>query len=111
MEGLLGERIRKIRKDRGLTQEELAELCSVVPPTVSRWEHGSLIPNSEHRIKIANALKIELNDLYDDVGQPVEMSLLIREIVGILQGMNKAEQEHILQYVISFEKFLQEHSR
>jgi len=36
----LGKRIAEIRKDRGLTQEGLAELCSVTRQTISNWENG-----------------------------------------------------------------------
>lgn len=56
----LGKRIRKIRNLRGLTQEKLAEKCSVSSACVSRWETGNLIPTRAHQEKIAMALEIQL---------------------------------------------------
>ena len=36
----LGKRIAEIRKDHNLTQEGLAEICSVTRQTISNWENG-----------------------------------------------------------------------
>ena len=41
----LSERIANYRKERGLTQEELAEKCSVTPQAVSKWENGLTSPD------------------------------------------------------------------
>ena len=41
----LNERIAYYRKERGLTQEELAEKCSVTPQAVSKWENGLTAPD------------------------------------------------------------------
>ena len=36
----MGQTIKKLRKERNLTQEELAELLNVTPQAVSKWEKG-----------------------------------------------------------------------
>lgn len=62
---LLGERIRELRKDRGFTQEQLAELVDVEQKHVSRLELGKSFPTIERLEKIADALNVPLRDLFD----------------------------------------------
>lgn len=101
----LGKRIREIRNLRGLTQEKLAEKCSVSSTCVSRWETGNLIPTRAHQEKIAMALEIQLGDLYiaSEVGLPP--NIIIKEIIETLSKMSPQEQQHILEYIQLFEKF------
>lgn len=40
MSGFFGQSLRKLRKDRGLTQEQLAQRLHVTRQTVSYWENG-----------------------------------------------------------------------
>lgn len=44
---MLSENIKTIRKSKGLSQEELAVKVNVVRQTVSKWEKGLSVPDSE----------------------------------------------------------------
>ncbi|MDY4574045.1 MAG: helix-turn-helix transcriptional regulator [Intestinibacter sp.] len=44
---MLGENIKTLRKNKGLTQEELAIRLKVVRQTVSKWEKGYSVPDAE----------------------------------------------------------------
>lgn len=46
-------RVRLLRKSLKLNQEEFAELLGVTQPTISRWERGNDIPDSENLAKLA----------------------------------------------------------
>lgn len=59
----LGEKIREIRKEKGLTQEELAELAKVDPKSIVEIENGKRNPTFKTINKIALALKISISDL------------------------------------------------
>ena len=61
----LGERIQQLRKLRGLTQSELAELIDAEVVTVSRIENGARFPKKENLENLANALNVEIKDLFD----------------------------------------------
>jgi len=61
----LGMRIQELRKLRGLTQSELAELIDAEIVTISRIENGSRFPKKENIENIANALHAEVKDLFD----------------------------------------------
>ena len=51
-----GHAIQRIRKERGLTQEQLAEMTDVASNSISRIERGLLIPALPTLIDICNAL-------------------------------------------------------
>jgi len=62
---LIGLRIKEIRKNKGLTQEELAELAETSPNYLSRMERGTENPTLEMFIKISRALKVDIRELFD----------------------------------------------
>ena len=57
----LGKRIAEIRKDRGLTQEGLAELCNVTRQTISNWENGKSYPDLETLVFISESFDVSLD--------------------------------------------------
>lgn len=61
---LLGARIKELRKKRGLTQEKMAELIEISPPSVSKIESGIYHPTEENIEKIANVLDVQVYELY-----------------------------------------------
>lgn len=50
---MLNENIRAIRKSRGLSQEELAIKLNVVRQTVSKWERGLSVPDSDMLVSLS----------------------------------------------------------
>ncbi|MBI5235646.1 MAG: helix-turn-helix transcriptional regulator [Deltaproteobacteria bacterium] len=62
---LMGYRIKELRRCKGLSQEELAERAETSPNYVSRMERGTENPTFDTLIKIANALEIEMWELFD----------------------------------------------
>lgn len=55
---IVGNRIKEIRKDNGLTQQQFGEILSVSQDTVSLWERGVSLPPSEIVIAIARKYAI-----------------------------------------------------
>ena len=60
----LGTRIKLIRKSKGFTQEILAELIGIEPPSLSYIETGKFAPSIETLQKISEALQVESWQLY-----------------------------------------------
>ena len=60
----LGKRIRKARKDRKITQEDLADRVGLHYTTVSRIERGISNPPVQTVNKIAKALRVDMSDLF-----------------------------------------------
>ncbi len=60
---MLNENIKAIRKSKGLTQEELAIKLNVVRQTISKWEQGLSVPDSEILISISEVLETPVSVL------------------------------------------------
>ena len=65
---MLNENIKRIRKSKGLSQEELAIKLNVVRQTVSKWENALSVPDSSMLIILANELDTTVSEL---LGEPV----------------------------------------
>ena len=61
---LLGSKIKAIRKQRGLTQEQLAEMVGIGTPNISYIECGKFAPAIDTLEKISTALNVEPYELY-----------------------------------------------
>ena len=57
----LGKRIAEIRKENRLTQEGLAEVCSVTRQTISNWENGKSYPDLETLVLISDTFDVSLD--------------------------------------------------
>ncbi len=60
---MLSENIKAIRKSKGLSQEELAIKLNVVRQTISKWEKGLSVPDSDMLISISEALETPVSTL------------------------------------------------
>ncbi len=60
---MLSENIKTIRKSKGLSQEELALKLNIVRQTISKWEKGLSVPDSELLISLSEALETPVSVL------------------------------------------------
>ena len=65
---VLGENIRRLRKKKGLTQEELAEAADVSSNFVGEIERGEKAASIDSLVKFAAALKIRVSELVRRLG-------------------------------------------
>jgi len=99
---VIGARIRSLRKTLGLTQEELAERASLANETISRVERGIQGATLDNYLALAEALDVNLKELFDIGDKNLEKIISqkrIREIVSILQDRKKADIELVFQIV------------
>lgn len=60
---MLSENIKAIRKSKGLSQEELAAQMHVVRQTISKWEQGLSVPDSDLLVSLSEALETPVSTL------------------------------------------------
>ena len=61
----IGEFLKQLRKEKGLTQEQLAEHFYVSSRSVSRWETGSNMPDVDMLIELADFYNVDIREIID----------------------------------------------
>ena len=77
----IGGFLRELRKERGVTQEQLAETLGVSSRTVSRWETGSNLPDLDLLMLLADYHGVELRELLDGERKDTKMNRELEETV------------------------------
>lgn len=90
----LGETIKAIRKQAGMTQDELAEAASVNRVTLARYENGTSKPGTEILSRIADALHVSTDVLLG--GGIDEMSDDDRDIWDLREQVRRDPERHYL---------------
>ena len=67
------ENLRKIRKERGLSQKELAERIGVPYQTITKYENTNVSPNITNIISIAKILKVSIDELVGYHAKPINL--------------------------------------
>ena len=84
---MLKDNIKTIRKSKGLSQEELAIKLNVVRQTISKWEQGLSVPDSELLVSLSDALDTPVSTLLgENITEQKEDSL--KEIAEKLEIIN-----------------------
>ena len=60
---MFGENLKKLRKEKGLSQQEVALRLHVVRQTVSKWEQGLSVPDADLLVKLADVLETDVSHL------------------------------------------------
>ena len=71
---MLSENIRAVRKSKGLSQEELAVKLNVVRQTISKWEQGLSVPDSNMLISLSEALDTPVSVLLGEIVEQTEVN-------------------------------------
>lgn len=64
---MLNENLKSLRKQKGITQEELAIKLNVVRQTISKWEKGLSVPDADMLINLADLLEVSTAQLLGDI--------------------------------------------
>lgn len=58
-----GERIKKFRKERGITIEQLSEMFYISPQAVCKWQQGKNLPEMSNLMFLCDILEVKIEDL------------------------------------------------
>ncbi len=85
---MLSENIKNLRKEKGMSQEELAAKLNVVRQTVSKWEQNLSVPDSEMLIKIAEVFEVPVSQLLGETVDVKDTKSELAEISQKLENLN-----------------------
>ena len=86
----IGTQIKTQRKQKGYTQEQLAEMLNVSTNTISRYERGSNFPSHEHMLHLVKILDLSTDEPYY---QKLNKTVSIDELNQLLKTLSPNHQE------------------
>ena len=92
---MINENIRKYRKKKGISQEEMAVKLNVVRQTVSKWENGLSVPDADILIRIAELLEVSVSQLLgmqEDINTNTDLSEELARLNEQLAQKKKREK-------------------
>ncbi len=98
----LGEHIRRARLEKGLSQENLAELLDITPTHIKHIESGHRKPSVEVLLKLASQLNMSVDNLVFQTENPENQ--MIRQIENLLPRCSKRDLNIVLDILNSMLK-------
>jgi len=86
MQETIGRVIRRLRKERGFTQEDLADALGVTAQAISKWENDVGIPDVSHFVPIANLFDVSIDVLFSRKGKSTDIQ--VKELLNALDCKN-----------------------
>ena len=91
----IGGFLRDLRKEKGFTQEQLAEQFGISRRTVSRWETGSNMPDLDLLIEMADFYDVELRELLDGERKSEKMDQELKKTVLQVADYSNEEKQKL----------------
>ena len=102
---MLNENIKALRKSKGLSQQDLADKLNVVRQTISKWEQGLSVPDSDLLIALSEALETPVSTLLGETVSPSEADEVKAlseklEIINLQFARRKAMRRSVLHWLL-----------
>lgn len=97
----IGAFLKRLRKEKNFTQEQLAEQLGVSNRTVSRWETGSNMPDISLLVEIAEFYNISVAELIDGERRNEDMNEEVREVADKMADYAGTEKTTIIRNIRS----------
>ena len=102
---MLGENIKAVRKSKGLSQQELAVKLNVVRQTVSKWEQGLSVPDSDLLIALSEALETPVSTLLGETIVETDADRLTAiseklEVINLQLAQRKTMRRAIIRWLL-----------
>lgn len=94
---MISENIKKYRKEKGMSQEELAIKLHVVRQTVSKWEEALSVPDAEVLIRMASVLEVPVSTLLGTEIENEDINRLTDELAQANEQLAGMQREKTVQ--------------
>lgn len=102
----IGQRIKRLRNQRGMTQEALAEAASLSVPYISHLERAVKKGSLETLTRIAVALEVTVNEL---LGIPrSEKEAFLPDMMSVLEDCSSEERKFLLEVTVAIKEIMRQ---
>lgn len=91
-----GSFLQELRKEKGLTQEQLADQLGVARRTVSRWETGNNMPDLDILVELADLYSVDLREILSGERKNEQMNEELKETVLHVADYTSEEKARLL---------------
>lgn len=91
-----GKLLQQLRKEKGLTQEELSEKMGVSRRTVSRWETGNNMPDLDILIELSDLYETDLREILSGERKSEQMDKELKETVLQVADYSSEEKARLI---------------
>ena len=95
----IGAFLKDLRKEKGITQEQLAEELGVSGRTISRWETGNNMPDISLLVEIAEFFDVSIPEIIRGERKSERMKEEVKEVAETMSDYAKAEKENLVKSI------------
>jgi transcriptional regulator with XRE-family HTH domain len=92
----IGVFLQDLRKEKGMTQEQLAEQLGVARRTISRWETGNNMPDLDILVELSDLYSVDLREIFNGERKSERMDQELKETVLQVADYSNDEKERLL---------------
>ena len=97
----IGEFLRELRKEKELSQEQLAEKFNVSSRSVSRWENANTMPDISIIIELADFYEVDVREILNGERKSENMDKDMKETLNLVADYTNAEKEKLMKDIIT----------
>ncbi len=98
----IGKFLKGLRKEKGITQEQLAEILGISNRTISRWETGNNMPDISLLVEIAEYFDVSILEIINGERNKEKMNEEIKEVAESLSDYANTEKEKIMREIRNY---------
>ena len=95
----IGNFLRELRKEKNLTQEQVADRLGVSGRTISRWETGAYMPDISLIVDIAEMYDVDVRDIIDGERKDINMNSEVKEVAVKMADYSAMQTESIKKWI------------
>ena len=95
----IGSFLKELRNEKGITQEQFAEVLNVSGRTVSRWETGANMPDISLLVEIADYFDVSIPEIINGERKSEKMNEEVKEVAEAMSNYATTEKEALIKNV------------
>ncbi len=93
---IIGTYLKELRKEKNLTQEQIAERFGVSQRSVSRWENGNTMPDISVLIELADYYSVDLREILNGERKANNMETDLKETLVMVADYTNEEKKKLI---------------